>query len=439
MNAPLYVNGKFFGALDSIEHRMHCLRTAYLQTDDGDERAAIEQDFAELQVSTEGGAAAQRIAGAWGATIPAPAAQSAPEGQKTFSYVEAKRHDTSAPRPFIIKGLASAGRVIEFLGKPGNSKTALLVHTAKCIARGAPWFGKTAKRYAVVFVAAEGRQDVLDRFAGYDRIHSVDPNEAPILVLARVNFSLNDERNRLVTTIEAIEQEHGATVGALMVDTLAASTSGDENDTAVMRDAAQRIRSVAEHFNLAAFVTHHPTKSNEETSRGAGAWLGAIDQQIFVKKQGGGFELSGGKQRQSGLGRTKLAYDLESAAAGTWEDGDVIGVPVVREHAIASAADFEAATEQSKRMKAAEAALEHAPTIEGGPLGRVHVDLLNALKTAQESSGGAAISARAWRAAYGRQQGLTASGAYSTFGRHVPRLLLGLVCEAGGLYSKAKP
>jgi hypothetical protein len=328
--------------------------------------------------------------------------------------------------------------VIEFLGKPGNSKTALLCHTAKCIARGNPWFGKATKRYSVVFVASEGRQDVLDRLKGYDSIHSEDPNEAPILVLARVNFSSNEERNRLVATLEAIERTRSVKVGALMVDTLAASTAGDENDTAVMRDAAQRIRSVAEHFNLAAFVTHHPTKANEETSRGAGAWLGAIDQQIFVKKHGGSFELSGGKQRQSGLGRARLAYDLDSAAAGTWEDGDVIGVPVVREHGTADAADFPANAEQALRMEAAEARLASAPTIEGGPLGRVHVDLLRALEAAQAAAGGAAVSGRAWRVAYRRLQGITAAGAYSTFGRHLPRLLLGLVSEAGGLYGKAK-
>lgn len=364
-----------------------------------------------------------------------PAIVAVPKPTEPFSYVQVKHYDASTPRPFIIKGLASAGRVIEFLGKPGNSKTALLIHTAKCVARGTPWFAKTTKRYAVVFVAAEGRQDVLDRFAGYDRIHGVDPNEAPVFVLPRVNFSLNDERNRLVATIEAIEREHGATVGALMVDTLAASTSGDENDTAVMRDAAQRIRSVAEHFNLAAFVTHHPTKSNEETSRGAGAWLGAIDQQIFVKKNGGSFELSGGKQRQSGLGRAKLAYDLESAAAGTWEDGDAIGVPVVREHGMADATDFPANAEQD----ATEARLASAPTIEGGPFGRVHVDLLQALETAQAAAGGAGVSERAWRKAYRDQQEITTDGAGATFRRYRKGLVeAGHVIEAGGFF-KVKP
>ena len=365
---------------------------------------------------------------------PASAANDAPAthaAAEPFPFVEAKRHDTSAPRPFIVKGLAAPGRVIEFLGKPGNSKTALLCHTAKCIARGAPWFAKATKRYAVVVVASEGRQDVLDRLKGYDAIHGEQASEAPILVLSRVNFSSNDERDRLVTTIAAIERAYGVKVGALMVDTLAASTAGDENDTAVMRDAAQRIRSVAEQFELAAFVTHHPTKSNEETSRGAGAWLGAIDQQIFVKKHGGSFELSGGKQRQSGLGRSRLAYDLESASAGTWEDGDVIGVPVVRERGAVSASDFQAsAAGQGEEMPAA---ADVGPSAK-----RVINDLCRALQTAQKAAGGAAVSARAWRATYSIQQGISASGAGSTFRRHLPRLLAGLVNEAGGLYSLAK-
>jgi hypothetical protein len=250
---------------------------------------------------------------------------------KLFPYLEAKHYDFGAPRPFIIKGLAAPGRVIELLGKPGSSKTALMCYTAKRVARGAPWFGRTTKRLAVVFVASEGRHDVLDRLAGYDVLHGADPNEAPIYVLPRVSFSSNDDRDRLISTIAAIEAR-GDKVGLLEVDTLAASTDGDENSTETMRNAALRVRSVAEHFNLAAMVAHHPTKSDSKVSRGAGAWLGAIDQQILVNEGHSAYTLTAGKQRQAWL-MGSLSYVLTSANIGQWEDGEPISVPVVQERA----------------------------------------------------------------------------------------------------------
>jgi hypothetical protein len=71
--------------------------------------------------------------------------------------------------------------------------------------------------------------------------------------------------------------------GVIVIDTLHRFLSGDENsaqDAGKMIHACDRLR---DEFNATILLVHHTGKATTETSRGSGAWRGAMDVEILLQ------------------------------------------------------------------------------------------------------------------------------------------------------------
>jgi hypothetical protein len=294
-------------------------------------------------------------------------------------------------RRFVVKPLLSPGRIALLLAQPGNGKSTLSVHLAQCIARERPFLGFTTKGAAVAYVAAEARQDTLDRFYGWDTHHAGGiAAPRPIDVYPRVNLMSTEDVHAFHSALLARQKQTGVKLGLIIFDTLAACAPAPENDDTTMKRVMNAASELADKQDCAVLILHHPIKSDEDTERGSGALRGALDLVWKLKREPGlrMFRLELGKQRATELDAEPI-FRLTGVPIGEWEDGDTISVAVVEE---VNRAEFESKPRRPREGTKAAAGLR---VLEMWPAGE------RATPTAEQGMDGAkwTASKTAWHRA----------------------------------------
>lgn len=178
----------------------------------------------------------------------------------------------------IVAGLIAAGELVTLSGEPGSGKSAIAARLAVCIATGEPFFGREVSTGAVVYVAAE-RKDEVTR-----RLLALSPGSAPIYLAAgRPNLGARGDADDLVRLIGAACDQESERPSLVIVDTLARCMPAlDENSSRDVGAVMDNLAVISEALPTAAIIViHHRTKANGGL-RGSSAILGAIDLDLRV-------------------------------------------------------------------------------------------------------------------------------------------------------------
>ena len=79
------------------------------------------------------------------------------------SPVSANNFQINPNRPFIVKNLLLAAQVGMIAGEPNLGKSAIMACIASCVAMGRDMGGMRVNRGAVLYVAAEDPEGILER------------------------------------------------------------------------------------------------------------------------------------------------------------------------------------------------------------------------------------------------------------------------------------
>ena len=125
---------------------------------------------------------------------------------------------------FLDKGLAS------IYGPSGSGKSFLALDLMATIVRGTNFYGSKTNPCPVVYVALEGTGGIANRIQAYETYHNIKlPNRFRIVTDM---LSLFDSEAKIFA---AAVKEAGLDVGVIVIDTLAQSAPGsDENSSADM-------------------------------------------------------------------------------------------------------------------------------------------------------------------------------------------------------------
>ena len=324
MNAPLYGNGKFCGALDSIEHQMHCMRTAYLQSDEAEERAAIEEDFAELQVSAEGAAAVQRMIEAWGGTIPAPGDAGAvmtgagtQRKPREFLSTQDFTAPGRIPSGYVVKGILGRGSYAELFGAPGEGKTFAALSIAYAVAQGREWMGHKVNGGLVLYIPYEGGGGLVKRVQALVQRYGDAPR---FRVVVNPDYNLRELSGR-----RALAEDMAAALGdekpvLIIFDTFArAMANGDENAAVDVSAFNAAVAALIEKTGTTVLLIHHSGKDRSKGARGSSALLGALDTELEAT----GGAIHSRKQRDWELA-PPIGFNLVPVVVGEDEDHEPI-------------------------------------------------------------------------------------------------------------------
>src|SRR5262249_33014244 len=188
----------------------------------------------------------------------------------------------SAPRELIKKLIPAYGIAVTG-GQPSAGKTFIEMHKAVCLAKGLPFFGhKITERVGTVFVAAEGRGLIPNRFAAALAKASI-VEKLPITWIKQLpDFSSIEGIRLFVRQLKALDErfqgDFGVRLGQVIIDTVAASFGmKDEDDNSEATKVCNVMRTIGEQTRALMAPVHHYGKNPESGLRGASPWKGSAE------------------------------------------------------------------------------------------------------------------------------------------------------------------
>jgi len=237
------------------------------------------------------------------------------------------------PRDYVIKGMLAPGQVACIFGQPGEGKSVLAPHLAYAVAQGRRVFGQRTTQGAVLYVAAEDEAGMVQRVRALRERHGKAPNFRLVTGISALVGATDAQTDDMAALLQHVEEHRPSLI---VVDTLAASISGlDENAAKDMDRIVKAMRGLTR-FGAAVVIVHHSPKSGD-TPRGYGSLNGDCDMTIIVGPEPTAEGVKRGelKKNRNGTLNLDIAFRIESATLGEDKDGDPITAPVCLERTAA--------------------------------------------------------------------------------------------------------
>ena len=220
--------------------------------------------------------------------------------------------------PWIIKGVLPQAEVGILYGQSGSGKTFFVLDLAATVARGAPWRGRKVSECRVVYVAAEAREGIKKRMDAYDQ-HVCAEGKRPDIIASAPN---------LLSTDTAKLSEAIGSAGLIILDTMAASHSGDENSAKDMGLFLAACKDLSLATGAMVLAVHHTGKEESKGMRGSSALFAGADfvMEVFKNDKEHGASLS--KSRDDVTG-TSFSFVLRRVVVGHDDEGDEVTTCVV--------------------------------------------------------------------------------------------------------------
>lgn len=237
--------------------------------------------------------------------------------------------DNSDP---LFYGLYEKNSFNVIYGQSNVGKSFIMLDQAVALAQGKNWSNfQCVEKMAVIYIFAEAGASAGKRVEAVRRKYGIDPNaptsEFPFYMLnVAVNFLEKptekiDDVGDILLLIQQAERESGLKVGMVVLDTLATTFSGgNENASEDMGSYITNCKKVQQEGKTAVFVVHHSGKDQAAGARGHSSLRAATDTEIEIKAEEKGVgkwlrELVFRKQRETETG-TRVKFGLNVVELG---------------------------------------------------------------------------------------------------------------------------
>lgn len=174
---------------------------------------------------------------------------------------------------WLVKRMVPADSVGVLFGGSDTFKSFIALDMALHVAHGLDWLDKKTTQGPVIIVAAEGGAGISRRIEAWHLAHNLSSDDVPLHVLAS-GLDLGTDASRVC----AAAQEIGVVPVLVVVDTLAATFSGEENSagevSAYLREISLWLRAT---WQATVLVIHHTGHLATERPRGSSALKANVD------------------------------------------------------------------------------------------------------------------------------------------------------------------
>lgn len=244
------------------------------------------------------------------------------------------------PVRWLVKRLIPLNSVGALYGLPNVGKSFVVFDLASHARRGREWFGRKVQGGDVLYCYAEGAEGMSGRAKAW-----ADSNDTSGGDLAMMNdvpnlFRDSKAAHKLITAARECEADSGQPVRLIIVDTLAAATTGaDGSSDKDMGLVCQRLRKVATELDCAVLVVHHSGKDVAKGMRGSSAILGAVDYTLLAEEKDGASLLRVEKMRDASKSQA-IRFKLVEVVIGKDDDGEDETSCVIRPVVVGGSVDM---------------------------------------------------------------------------------------------------
>ena len=219
---------------------------------------------------------------------------------------------------WLIKGVLPRANFGVFYGASGSGKSFFVFNLVAAIARGVAWRGHKTTKARVLWIAAEGQEDMRKRVHGYCLAEGIDPSELEIMFIS-------DAPNlRELTDVKALVKQikKKGEFDLIVIDTLAqVMPGGNENSGEDMGMVMGHCKEITRLTGAMVAPVHH---SGKDESRGARGWSGlraACDFEFEVIRADEDRVATVTKMK-GGADGAEYGFRLRTIVVGQDEDGD---------------------------------------------------------------------------------------------------------------------
>ena len=182
------------------------------------------------------------------------------------------------PPAWLIKGFVPQGGFVGLYGPSGHNKSFAVVDMAGCVATGREWHGNGVAQCPVLYIVGEGQRGVRKRLQAWQQ----ERGALSGLYVMPVSPTLPADLEATLAAIAGM----AVAPGLIIIDTLARSFSGNENDAEDMSDWLRATAAIQRRFGATLVFVHHTGKDLDKRDRGHSSLRAAADTMIRVQKQG---------------------------------------------------------------------------------------------------------------------------------------------------------
>lgn len=196
-----------------------------------------------------------------------------------FKPVSEVIHSKSSTK-WLIKDYIAKGRLNAITAQPAAGKTLMAIDMGLSIAKGLPWQGNKTTQGNVFYILGEGQTGFVKRVKAWEIKNDIQVEDAPFYI-SNISMPLNtvEGATQVINSINAT----GVVPDIIIVDTFAASFSGDENSVQAISDFVRNCNYIKDYFNQCAVVfIHHTGNSDKSRMRGSSALNAALDSSFLL-------------------------------------------------------------------------------------------------------------------------------------------------------------
>ena len=200
---------------------------------------------------------------------------------KFLTFTESAELAYADELPALIEDLIDPGAFSAIYGASNAGKTFLALDMAYHIATGRAYAGKAVMQGVAVYVALEGGRRFHRRIAALHRTYGDAGDNMHVLVSKIDMRNPGADVQPLIEQLQEIEARIGKKIVFLVIDTLARSLAGgDENSSVDMGNVVTNADRLRERVELHLCYVHHTGKDKARGMRGHSNLLGAVDTEM---------------------------------------------------------------------------------------------------------------------------------------------------------------
>lgn len=240
--------------------------------------------------------------------------------ENRFTVLAAADFTGGKPLDWIVKSLLPKAQVGVIYGPPTVGKSFAVLDISAHVSRGIPWRGLKTKKGRVVMVVAEGAGGFKKRMQAHANEFSVPMDLMPDVIADAPDLKDPAHAAQIAAAI--------GEAALVVIDTLAASFTGNENSGEDIGLVLRHCKFIHEKTGAMVWLVHHSGKDETKGARGWSGLRAAADVEMEVSQRGDVRTLSLTKLKD-GDSDKKWGFTLKAVMLGTDEDGDAISSCVV--------------------------------------------------------------------------------------------------------------
>jgi hypothetical protein len=230
---------------------------------------------------------------------------------------------------WTIKRLLPRQGLAVLFGSPRTFKSFLALDLAFHVALGWDWAGRATTQGAAVYIAAENAGGTRKRKVGFEQAHDTKLAGRVPFYLVETAPDLGTEKNDLDALIASVESV-GVVPRLIVIDTLAQTLNGGEENNTGMVNFVANATALAVHFKCCVIAVHHVPLADDKRLRGHTSLHGGADALLLTERDGVDLtttiSLEKLKDEEDGV---KLIGYLDRIIIGQDGDGDAVSTLVI--------------------------------------------------------------------------------------------------------------